>query len=278
MAYSRDPLSKEERRRFRDCPVRCRRIEDERVSSLSDYLAILSALLADEDQFWFRGHNNLAWELTPSGLRYRNLERRNRAIELLRDFRRVAEIKLARLPQPDEELKWLQLAQHYGIPTRLLDWTESATIALHFACLRPGKEDTDGMVFLVNPKHLSRLRRRKDKTSLDAHLEPTLIKGYFELDGRRGGAAGLPTVAIKPVWNSERLMVQRGVFTLHGSRQFSLDDAQAPSLVAIPIVREVKEKLRVELGRVGVDEMTVFPELEHACRHLKRDAGLEEAP
>lgn len=258
--------------------MRCPRIESQRVSSLSDYLAILSSILADDDRFWFRGHRKLEWALTPSALRYKTLEERTRAKDLFRDFRRVAEIKLTRLPLPDEHLKWLQLAQHHGIPTRLLDWTESATIALYFACAALGKEDTDGIVFLFNPKHVSRLKGTRDKTSLDAHLEPKLIQKYFDLDVRREGRSGLPTVAIRPILNSERLMVQRGVFTLHGSQQFDLDDRQAPSLVAIPIVREAKRNLRIELGRTGIDEMTVFPELEHACRHLKRDAGLEDEP
>jgi hypothetical protein len=61
-------------------------------------------------------------------------------------------------------------------------------------------------------------------------------------------------------------MLQKGVFTLHGSR-FDLDKDQAPSLVALPIVREAKGQLLVELERIGVDEMTIFPELEHSARH-----------
>jgi hypothetical protein len=67
--------------------------------------------------------------------------------------------------------------------------------------------------------------------------------------------------------------MQKGVFTLHGGR-FDLDGGGIPSLVAIPILREHKKRLHAELGRIGVDEMTLFPELEHSCAHLKRKAGL----
>jgi hypothetical protein len=49
------------------------------------------------------------------------------------------------------------------------------------------------------------------------------------------------------------------------------------SLVALPILMESKAKLRAELGRVGVDEMTVYPELEHSCSHLINRAGLKAA-
>ena len=68
-------------------------------------------------------------------------------------------------------------------------------------------------------------------------------------------------------------MMQRGVFTLHGSR-FEIDPQIVTSLVAIPVLKDTKLRLRSELQRVGVDEMTLFPELEHACNHLKRRAGL----
>jgi hypothetical protein len=68
--------------------------------------------------------------------------------------------------------------------------------------------------------------------------------------------------------------VQKGTFTLHGSL-FSLDRAKKlSSLVAVPILRESKGQLRSELGRVGVDEMTLFPELEHSCKHLRMKYGL----
>ena len=63
-------------------------------------------------------------------------------------------------------------------------------------------------------------------------------------------------------------------FTLHGSREFSLDSEQAPSLVGVPIMRDNKKALLDELQRVGVTEMSVFPEAEHVCGHLRRAAGL----
>jgi hypothetical protein len=92
--------------------------------------------------------------------------------------------------------------------------------------------------------------------------------------GARRTPRGRNPVAINPVWNSERLILQRGVFTLHG-KKFDLDSGGVSSLAAIPILKEFKQKLRAELQRIGVDEMTLFPELEHSCVHLKRKAGLE---
>ena len=186
------------------------------------------------------------------------------------DFKRIAAIKLPRPPNPDNELEWALIAQHFGLPTRLLDWTESATTALYFACLHEG---LDGIVYILNPINLNRLSYPGKPRVLDPQQDRETIITYLRMTGKHLPGGRLP-IAINPVWNSERLIMQKGAFTVHGNR-FSLDDGGIPSLVGIPILQEAKGKLRAELERIGVDEMTLFPELEHACVHLKRTAGLE---
>ncbi len=58
------------------------------------------------------------------------------------------------------------------------------------------------------------------------------------------------------------------MFTIHGET-FALDQKQAPSLVGIPILGTAKAALRNQLERVGVAEMFIFPEPEHACNYLR---------
>ncbi len=100
-----------------------------------------------------------------------------------------------------------------------------------------------------------------------------IIRQYLYLGPDRE-VPGLPTIAIKPTWNNERVSLQHGCFTLHGSAAFGLDITQAPGLSYIPIYREHKKRLQQELGRIGVGEMFIFPEPEHVCNHLKRTNGL----
>ncbi len=269
MATEIENLSKSELARFEKCPVRCRRLPI-RVQSLADYFSVFSSVIKKEGPFWFRGHREVNCTLTPSALRYKKRSDREKALALLADFKRVAEIKLPRPPHPEQELMWIQVARHYGLPTRLLDWTESATIALFFACERT---DCDGVVFVLNPIDLNRLSYPRKPRILDPNLDGEEINRYLHL-GAGYSPAGRNPIAINPVWSSERLMLQKGVFTVHGSR-FDLDGDAVPSLVALPILRENKSTLRSELERIGVDEMTIFPELEHSCRHMKRKAGLE---
>jgi hypothetical protein len=264
------PLSTAERKRFTICPIKCPQL-NRKIVSLADYLAVISDAIRTEEPFWFRGHEDVKFSLKPSALRYASQAKREKALALMADFKRIAGIKLPRPPLPEHELEWALIAQHHGLPTRLLDWTESATTALYFASL---KEHLDGIVFMINPVALNRLSYPGKPRVLDPQQDSATILSYLRMGGRRTRGGRYP-VAINPVWNSDRLITQKGVFTLHGGR-FALDTAGVPSLVGILILRESKPQLRAELQRIGVDEMTLFPELEHACAHLKRRAGLEQ--
>ena len=163
----------------KECPVGCPFI-NEKIETLADFFSVITSVLSDQP-YWFRGHTDLAWRLTPSALRYTSEDDRNTALRLLAEFKRVAEIKLDRPPQPDEELKWLQLAQHYGLPTRLLDWTENAMFALYFACQR---SDLHGVVFIVDPVTLNKFAYPNRPWVFDPEADATVIQSYLRLKGR----------------------------------------------------------------------------------------------
>jgi hypothetical protein len=239
------------------------------IASLGDFFSVCTGLLKEDGVFWFRGHASLTWTLTPSALRYASVEARTKALNLLRDFKRYAHIKLPHPPPGrDEELQWVQQARHFGLPTRLLDWTRNAGIALYFACEEATKKnDMDGAVFILNPEDLNREADPKNARILDAHSDADRIVRYLRLSGARN-RRGLKTVAINPVWNSERIVLQQGTFTLHGSREFTLTREQAPSLVCLRVPSENKQRLLSELEHAGINEMSIFPEPEHMCRYL----------
>lgn len=246
------------------------------VRDLADYFAAFNTLLIEGKVFWFRGHSDLKYRFTSSALRYGAEADRNRALNLPAEFRRLAEIKLDKPPNPEAELKWLQLAQHHGLPTRLLDWTENAAAALYFACRRP---DRHGLVGVLNPIDLNRAVDPKKPRIFDAHVDAKIIAPYIKLSGR-ANARGRRPIAILPSMNSERIVLQKGVFTLHGSASHRLDSLdrrgrpQAP-LLCLLIHKDVKPRLSEELDRVGINEMSLFPELEHMCAYLKNKAKLD---
>ncbi len=253
------------------CPVECP-IGAKPVRSLSGYLAKLDpAFKSQSGHRWFRGHADLTWRLAPSALRYRKPEHIRKALGLLVDFRRAADFRIDRPPPFGDGLKWMQLAQHYGLHTRLMDWTSNAAAALYFACLQPNK---NGMVFYMDPTDLNFSLLKGARRLLDPEEDQKLIAPYIHLTERRDPRGRHRTVAIQPVINSERIQLQRSAFTLHGNRKFALTDGEAPSLCYIPVLAGDKPKLLDQLGAVGIDEMSIFPEPEHICSHLKRAAGL----
>lgn len=263
-------LTDKERARFRNLPPGCQ-VVPQRLRSIADFLAAVSTAFESNKEFWFRGQSNVAHKLIPSALRNDDEAVRTSAIDALVTFKRVAEIKLPRPPQMHEELKWVQIAQHYGLPTRLLDWTESPTIGLYFACRSGWKQD--GVVYMLDPCEFNYQNHSKHRV-LNAQVDGDLLNKFWKLRGELKERGGLASAAIAPIWNSERLVVQKGGFTLHGSRAFAIDSQQAASLLAFPILAEDKERLHSDLGRIGVDQMTLFPELDSACQHIARRAGL----
>jgi hypothetical protein len=238
-----------------------------KISSLAEYLEVFDALFTNpHDPFWFRGHDDISWVLCPSALRYSDELIRERAINSLSEFRRIQEYRFPKAPGPDEVFKWMQIGQHHGLPTRLLDWTQSLATALYFACENPAR---DGLVIAINPRDLNRVSLPKQGIDVvDPHANETIIRKYFSL-GSKPKKRGLKTVAVKPAWNSDRIILQQGMFTLHGD-EFCLDKKQAPSLIGVPILQSVKLKLRHQLERIGVAEMFIFPEPEHVCSYIKR--------
>jgi hypothetical protein len=257
--------------RYRPCEIDCPMFQDDLVSALSDFFGVFHSLLEADKVFWFRGHSDLSYRLAPSALRYAESAKRDRALGLIADMRRFLEMKLPRPPAPDDDLGWMQVAQHNGLPTRLLDWTQNAAVALFFACCKDF--DTDGLVAILNPIELNQARDPRSPRVFNFQRDSQIIEPYFRLDGRTR-SKGIRTIAINPTWNTERIAIQQGAFTLHGSRNFDLDRHQAASLLYVPILRDYKRSLLNELERVGIGEMFIFPEPEHVCAHLKRTAGL----
>jgi len=242
------------------------------VRSLSQYMEVLDvALKSESGHRWFRGHSDLTWRLAPSALRYRRPANIRKALGLLVEFRRHADFRIERPPPFDDGLRWMQIAQHHGLPTRLLDWTSNAAAALYFTCVRT---DRNGMVFFMDPTDLNFALLKGERRLLDPEEDRQLITPYIRLTERLDPRGRHKTVAIQPVVNSERIQLQRGAFTLHGNRNFDLAAKEAPSLCYLPVLAEDKPELLDQLNAVGIDEMSIFPEAEHICSHLRRAAGL----
>ena len=133
----------------------------EKASTLRDYTQLIEAIKPSTDApVWFRGTGRVSYELVPSLYRHPSKKDVADLIELegnlLTRFRHRSIPYQDRPPSNDWEL--LFLMQHYGVPTRLLDWSENPFIALYFAitaaesCRVRGAFMEDAAVWILNTK------------------------------------------------------------------------------------------------------------------------------
>jgi hypothetical protein len=116
------------------------------IHNIADLISKLEAHRSPGDKVWFRGHANKNWALSPS-------ISRGRTDPIVDEFRFFKQFKqdAARViaNPPTDEWGWLFLMQHYGVPTRLLDFTENPLVALFFAVRE--HEDVDGSLVVMEP-------------------------------------------------------------------------------------------------------------------------------
>lgn len=239
-----------------------------RVSCLKDFVEVVEGLCSDWGTLnstthpWFRGQNLASWSLRP-GI-YRGWVDPTREREILRDFSLKAIPHLLR--QPENDLEWLFVMQHHGMPTRLLDWTESYLYALYFAvCAYDGRKDS--AVWVLDPWALN--KHAIGVESVPVTTNQALRKHY----PRDGGPDASSPVALRPAYGSARILAQKGVFTIHGSERSGLDEQAPPEglaerLVRVAIRGNCKKSILRELHRAGITASTVFPDLQGLCAEI----------
>jgi hypothetical protein len=214
---------------------------------------------------WFRGQSNARWKLIPAVYRPKFSWLDDKAYR--HEFQMRAHPFIAGTAnEPANHWDWYFLMQHHGLPTRLLDWTESSLVALYFA-LRDATPKNDPVVWLIDPWSLNRDIAQIGNVVVDVThpvLTDYLAPPYTDV------AIPAPPVALDAPYRSRRITAQRGRFTLHGAVKHSIDSYQSRMrrLHRIVIPQTTVLRLRQDLRQSGVTETTVFPELSALCREL----------
>lgn len=247
---------------------------DLEVEGLSDFLsevaAVSDAWSADIPYFakvWFRGQANSNWSLLPG------LYREDEIYEdiLRAEFeRRASPLMSHRIPESHWE--WYFTMQHYGLPTRLLDWTEGALLALYFA-VRAKVEDSSPAVWMLHPSWLnSQVLGKRELMYVDeSEVEPYLSRPY-----KRSPVPSQP-IAITPRHINQRIVVQKSCFTIFGSSRDGLDgycmSQKSPRLTKFVFPAGSAETILRSLNRAGISESSVFPDIEGLSRELNYTWG-----
>ena len=218
-------------------------MKTEPLNSLSEYL---SEPLIDSRQNIYRGVANADYELIPSIGRLKAKDEGSHFIFEVTIFEQFKKRAIQYLPkEPRKEIEWLFLAQHYGIPTRLLDWTTNPLVALYFACEKHPEKPC--AVF---------------SCEMGIYIEESIFdeKGSKEENPFRVEEV----VGYYPRHTDVRYINQAGLFTIHPKPTQPVD---LPGTKYV-FDEKAKQEIRWQLRKLGFHANLIYPGLESLARDV----------
>jgi hypothetical protein len=194
---------------------------------------------------------------------------------LLRNFKKYAHRDLM---TGDSVWHWLAVAQHFGLPTRLLDWTYSPFCALHFATSNIEKFDMDGVVWAVNYVRThellpERLREQLEREGANVFTVEMLSESVNTLHELHGLSEKAVTIFFEPPSIDYRIVNQFAFFSLISDPETTMDswlDTHYGIARKIIIPASLKWEVRDKLDQANITERVLFPGLDGLSKWLKR--------
>ena len=240
---------------------------------LANTSPMFDALLAEVESFrsvpgelWFRGHSDASWSLLPGLLRTETgvMQEKN----LLARFRSRSIGMLTTPPGDNDPARWLFLMQHHGLPTRLLDWTESVLVALYFAT--EGPETCDGCLYLLLPMELN--AAQLGESVLYSPVSPAVHALMYA--SFKGDDKSKHTLALMAYASNDRLARQAGHFTIHGDATDLRCSVGQRWLKTFSIPGTAKRSLRCHLQYFGISRTSLFNDLDSLAKDLREQHGI----
>ncbi len=258
----------------------------QRVSSVRpiSWTGVLDALYAGSwnadlsrfrSPYAFRGLSRADHVLSSSLVRLAaDADIRRLELALLRNFRKYAH---GEVPGTDSLWHWLTLGQHRGLPTRMIDWTYSPFVALHFATEDTAAYDQDAIVWCVNfvaankrlPRRLRKILEQEgsDTFTVDMLRELGSLRDFDAL------SRDPFVVFVEPPAMDRRILNQFALFSLMSDPSAVLHDwlRRNPELCrSVVIPAALKWEIRDKLDQANINERVLFPDLDGLSRWLER--------
>ena len=244
-------------------------------NTLNDFHDFLEVLLdyqkkEKHPELWYRGQKDASWRLIPGAFRDDRWQFSER--EVLLRFKLHAPALLQDCPDLEDYRRWLPLMQHYGVPTRLLDWSISPLIALFFA-VNHHPADTDAAIFMLNPWKWNSIHYQNSRLipieSISDKTRLCIIGNAFH--SIKGGNPPFPVYSAS---SFQRSFMQQSTFTVHDSNapMESYDDNDCITKFIIP--KEQIEEFKNVLKAFQINEFALYSDLDSLGRwikHLKPD-------
>jgi len=188
---------------------------------------------------------------------------------------------------------WLSIAQHHGLPTRLLDWTYSPLVAMHFVTSSPDDFAADGCIWAINYREVVRrlpaqLRQVLEGEGADTFTTDALAEAAPSLEALASLSSEPFLVFFEPPSLDERIVNQFALFSVMSDVQCNVANwCEAHPTICRKIIlpAAIKWEVRDKLDQCNITERVLFPGLDGLTRWLKRYYTLradrkpaEEAP
>jgi DNA polymerase III epsilon subunit len=185
-----------------------------------------------------RGVSNHEYPLLPSLFRHANVESADvREHNLMWVFKTHAKAHLDILPE--NEIEWMAIAQHHGLPTRLLDWSLSPLVACFFAVQSLSSDDAAIYIYDIG------------KFKKEEEINPSKLNDI---------------VAFFPSHGTKRVTAQSGMFTIHPTKNMKLESESIKKIV----IQATKKKYFLEkLVKYGIHQGTIFPDLDGLSNYIR---------
>ena len=229
-------------------------------AELYEAVGMIRSDFGNPPDLWFRGQGSSKFQLIPYLLR--KPQGITRELEMFRTFKRLAPTTGINC---DDDWETLINMQHYGIPTRLLDWTTNFGVALYFACKSHVLGD-DMRIFVLDPHRLNRKSSRSDIPMIGGDkCELEYVKNFIE---NKPFPARYP-IAVKSNYVNRRVLAQSGTFTINGNS--SIDPLQSDigdSFAIIDFSDAALQSISDFFSVVNIDDFSVFPDIQGIARYI----------
>ena len=217
------------------------------IEEVEDLISIVAS--KPVGQWIYRGQSDSTWELLPSidrpySVNCRGSLNREEYEKFLLSRFQARAVPFLEAP-PSNDWEWLALAQHHGLPTRLLDWTTNPLIALFFS-VHEGSDDRDGI--LVSYMHSS------------TSIEPSII--YSPIGAKQ-------RLMYEPPHINQRIISQQAMLTAEPEVLDIEKESKGRKTQGLPVAARAKQSIREQLNKLGVNVSTVFPSLDSIANSLK---------
>lgn len=249
------------------------------ISEVENHVSVLSDDGCDIP--FFRGHSDSDWKLLCDLGRKNDTELKKKNLETILYYDFVSRAG-AMLGPKDSSWDTLFTMQHHGLPTRLPDWSATFAVALYFA-VRPyiilanigqsARVKNPPCIWILNPFKLNELANGSSEIlNPNLDMDDTYLE-YFVRDSKKFPA---DILAINPTHMGRRLSVQRGAFTLHSELYRPLEDRYGTCIKKITLPKRAIRRALSFLLLSGMNEYSLFPDLDGLARFLRMEpCGLE---